>query len=163
MIRIMGCPLDGRTGHQAGRHLLAQLYREETGQELPEIQRETGGKPYFEDCPWHFSITHTPAHAFCVLSDRPVGIEAEELSRDVRLRLADRILSPGERKQYEDAKDKKRAILTFWVMKEAAAKLTGEGIRGFANHTNFSLDDPRVTEMDGCIVAVFREGDNYAV
>lgn len=163
MIRIIGCPLDGRTGHEAGRMLLAQLYREETGNELPEICRETGGKPYFQDSPWHFSITHTPFHAFCTLSDHPVGIDAEELTRQVNPRLADKILSPGERVQYDAAEDKSRAILTFWVMKEAAAKLTGEGIRGFANHTNFSLDDPRVTELDGCIVAVFQEGDNYAV
>ena len=163
MMRIIGCSLDGRTGHEAGRMLLAQLYREETGDQLPEIRREPGGKPYFQDSPWHFSITHTPHHAFCALSDRPVGIDAEELTRQVNLRLADKILSPGERAQYDAAGDKRRAILTFWVMKEAAAKLSGEGIRGFANRTNFSLDDPRVTELDGCILAVFQEGDNYAV
>ena len=49
------------------------------------------------------------------------------------------------------------------VLKEAAAKLSGEGLRGFPNHTNFSLDDPRVREIDGCIVAVLREGEAYAL
>jgi hypothetical protein len=43
------------------------------------------------------------------------------------------------------------------VLKEAAAKLSGEGLRGYPNHTNFSLEDPRVTETDGCILAVMEE------
>ena len=64
------------------------------------------------------------------------------------------MLSPAEYTQYEAAADKNRAFLTFWVLKEAAAKATGEGIRGFPNKTDFSLDDPRVREIDGCLVAV---------
>ena len=48
-------------------------------------------------------------------------------------------------------------MLTFWVLKEAAAKLSGEGLRGYPNHTHFSLEDPRVTELDGCILAVMEE------
>ncbi|MEI3093229.1 MAG: hypothetical protein V8T48_04715 [Oscillospiraceae bacterium] len=45
-------------------------------------------------------------------------------------------------------------MLTFWVLKEAQVKRTGDGLRGYPNKTDFSLDDPRVTEMDGCLVAV---------
>ena len=74
------------------------------------------------------------------------------------LRLAQKILSPGERAQFEAASDPRKALLTFWVLKEAAAKLSGEGLRGYPNKTNFSLDDPRVTEIDGCLVAVM-EGE----
>ena len=39
----------------------------------------------------------------------------------------------------------------------AAAKLSGEGLRGYPNHTDFSPDDPRITEMNGCRVAVMEE------
>ena len=86
-----------------------------------------------------------------------MGIDAEELDREVRLALADKILSPGERAQFDAAGDKRRAFLTFWVLKEAAAKLTGEGLRGYPNDTSFSLNDPRVREIDGCLVAVMEE------
>ena len=55
------------------------------------------------------------------------------------------------------AQDKHYALLKFWVLKEAAAKLSGEGLRGYPNHTDFSLEDPRVTEIDGCLVAVLEE------
>lgn len=149
--------LDGRSGHEAGRELLARLYREATGEELPEIRRAERGKPCFADSPWHFSITHTPSHVFCALARHPIGIDAEEMDRDISLRLAEKILSPGEKAQYDRAEDKRKALLTFWVLKEAAAKLTGEGLRGYPNHTSFSLDDYRVRILEGCLVAVAEE------
>lgn len=157
------CALDGRTGHEAGRALLAELYRRETGEALPPIGITPRGKPFFADSPWHFSISHTRKHAFCVLDRENIAIDAEELDRPVNPRLAERILSPREKKQFEAAADKTRALLTFWVLKEAAAKLSGEGLRGFPNHTIFSLDDPRVREIVGCLVAILREGEAYAL
>ena len=156
-MRIAHCPLDGLTGHEAGRKLLAQLYREETGEPLPPIAKLPGGKPYFENSPWHFSISHTPKHAFCVLSRNNIAIDAEELDRKINLKLADKILSPSERIQFDTAENKEKALLTFWVLKEAAAKLSGDGLRGYPNHTHFSLEDPRVTELDGCLIAVMEE------
>ena len=154
---IGSCELSGQTGHEAGRALLAVLYRAETGENLPEIRVTDRGKPYFPSGKWHFSISHTPRHAFCALSDRPLGIDAEELDRNIDLRLAEKILSPGERAQFDRAADKRLALLTFWVLKEAAAKCSGQGLLGYPNHTNFSLTDPRVSVQDGCLLAVIQE------
>ena len=92
-----------------------------------------------------------------MLSRNNVAIDAEELDRKIRLKLAEKILSPEEKTQFHAAKNQEKALLTFWVLKEAAAKLSGEGLRGYPNHTHFSLEDSRVTEMDGCIVAVLEE------
>lgn len=153
-MRIASCALAGRTGREAGRALLAALYREETGLELPPIAVKAGGKPYFPGSGWHFSISHTPRRAFCALSHREVGIDAEELDRNVNLALAEKILSSNEKVQFDAATDKRRALLTFWVLKEAQAKRTGKGLRGYPNGTDFSLNDPRVTELYGCLVAV---------
>lgn len=147
------------TGHEEGRKLLADMYRRRTGEDLPEILKGKRGKPYFAEGDWHFSISHTKHYVFCVLDRQPVGIDAEELDRDIKLSLADKILSPSEKAQFHKAIDKKRALLTFWVLKEAAGKLSGEGINGYPNKTNFSLDDPRVRKIDGCLVAVVKEND----
>ena len=156
-MRTASCELGALTGHEAGRQLLRELYRAETGEDLPEIRTTDRGKPYFPDSPWHFSISHTPKHAFCALSRKNVAIDAEESDRKINLRLAEKILAPSEKAQFDAAEDKKKALLTFWVLKEAAAKLSGEGLRGYPNHTNFSLEDPRVMERNGCIVAVMEE------
>ena len=154
--------LEGRTGHEAGRMLLAKLYRQATGESLPEIHIAERGKPYFPDSPWQFSISHTKRWVFCALAEHPVGIDAEELDRDINLRLAEKILSPGEKEQFDAAEDKRIALLKFWVLKEAAAKLSGEGLRGYPNRTDFSPDDPRIFVKNGCYVAVIEE-DEYAV
>ncbi len=151
---LLSCPLNGRSGHEAGRELLAQAM----GGALPPILKTDRGKPYFENSPWHFSISHTKRHAFCALSEHPIGIDAEEEDRDISLKLAQKILSPYEKAQFEKAPDKRTALLTFWVLKEAAAKRSGQGLRGYPNDTHFSLADPRVSHRDGCIVAVL-EGE----
>ena len=155
---LAGEPLEGRNAHEAGRLLLARLYAERYGTPLPPIERTEKGKPYFPGFDAYFSISHTKKHVLCVLSDHPVGLDAEEADRPVKLSLAKHILSPGELVQYEQAEDPQQALLTFWVLKEAAAKLTGEGIVGFPNHTDFDLTDPRVQRLNGCLVAVI-EGE----
>ena len=149
--------LNGRDGHSAGLELLEQMYRQHTGAPLPQILRQARGKPYFADSTLHFSISHTKRHVFCVLAKNPVGMDAEEADRQIDLRLAEKILSPGERERYEKAADKRQALLRLWVLKEAAAKLSGEGLRGYPNHTDFSPEDPRVQMLDGCLVAVMED------
>ena len=91
---------------------------------------------------------------FCALCDRPVGVDAEEADRRIRAGMAEKMLSPGELVQWRAAEDPDKALLTFWVLKEAAAKQTGEGIRIHPTHTDFVLPDSRVQEIDGCLVAV---------
>ena len=156
-MKLKGCRLEGCTGHEAGRRLLAELYREQTGEAMPQIVLGHRGKPRFSAGPWHFSITHTRHYAFCALSDREIGIDAEELDRHIVPGLAEKILSPGEKAQYDRAADKNRALLTFWVLKEARVKRSGEGLRGYPNDTDFSLEDPAVRVMGDCLVAILEE------
>lgn len=154
---LASAPIAPGKGHEAGRLLLSQLYRQATGEEMPLILLSPMGKPYFADSPWHFSISHTPNWVFVALEKHPVGLDAEELTRQVNPKLAQKILSPGEYAQYEAAEDKNRALLSFWVLKEAQGKLTGEGVRPWPNHTDFSLDDPRIFTRDGCILALLED------
>lgn len=83
-----------------------------------------------------------------------MGLDAEEADRNINLALAEKILSDSEMVQYDAAPDKRLALLKFWVLKEASAKLTGEGLRGYPEKGEFRLDDPRVQMINGCLVAV---------
>ena len=146
--------LKGLTGHEAGRMLLKDLWQTHIGGTMPEIAVTERGKPYFIGGQAHFSISHTQKHVFCALFDRPVGLDAEETDRKIHFRLADKILSATEKVRFDAAADQHAALLKLWVLKEAAGKLTGAGINGYPDKTEFSLDDPRVTESHGCYVAV---------
>lgn len=157
--------LEGRkitpgTGHEEGRKLLEEMYRRYVGTPVPAIAVTERGKPYFVDSPWQFSISHSKHHVFCALSRKRIGIDAEELGREINSKLADKILSPMERKQWEEARDQRLALLSFWVLKEAQAKFTGEGLKGYPNHTEFLLSDLRVRQLHGCLVAVIEEEDH---
>lgn len=147
--------LNGLSGHDAGRHLLTELYCQQYGTELPPIAVTDRGKPYFVTGNVHFSISHTDSMAFCVLSDRPAGIDAEEITRDIDLKLANKILSPAEKTRLEAASDKKAALLKLWVQKEAYAKLTGRGWGSYLYETDF--DPANAKEIDGHYVAVLEE------
>jgi phosphopantetheinyl transferase len=143
----------GQTGHEAAWALLERSY----GAPLPEVARTDRGKPYFLHSALHFSLSHTGQHVFCALSDRPVGVDGEETCRLVRPELAEKILSAGELSRYHRAEDKNAALLKLWVLKEAQAKCTGEGLRGYPKNTDFSPEDPRIREIDGCYVAVIEQ------
>ena len=162
MLYLASRAIEPNRGHAAGRELLTEVYRAHTGRELPPIRVTDRGKPCFEGDALHFSISHTKGHVFVALSDRPIGIDAEERGRKIRLELAEKVLSPAEKERYDAAADKRAALLRLWVLKEAWVKFTGDGLRGYPNHTDFSPDDPRVFVKDGCYVAVIEE-DEYAV
>lgn len=158
-IYLMWQRLEGQDGHRVCRQLLEKLYTAHVGEKMPQINTGPRGKPEFSQGEWHFSISHSKKHGFCVLCDCPVGLDAEETDRIARPILGEKALSPGEKEQYQAAADKNRALLTFWVLKEAAAKLTGRGIGFHPNHTDFMLTDSRVQEIDGCLVAIITQED----
>lgn len=161
MLCLEGCRIGADEGHAEGRRLLRRLYEAHTGKSMPAISVDSRGKPHFVGGELYFSITHTRGHVFCALSDKPIGIDAEELDRNINLNLAAKILSAGELSQYLAAEDPRVALLTFWVLKEAQLKCRGTGLTGYPNDTDFSLDDPRVFTKDGCILAVVEE-DSHA-
>lgn len=147
--------LNGLSGHDAGRQLLTELYCQQYGTELPPIAVTDRGKPHFVTGNVHFSISHTDKMVFCVLSDRPVGIDAEKTDRDIDLKLAEKILSPTEKAILEKVADKQAVLLKFWVLKEAYAKLTGRGWGSYLYETDF--DPANAKEIDGHYVAVLEE------
>lgn len=147
--------LEGEPQHEAGLRLLRLLYRAETGEDIPEIARTATGKPYFVDAPWHFSVSHTNNHAFCVLGTKRLGVDAEEQGRIVSEKMAQRFLSPQERERLGE--DRQDALLRLWVLKEALAKCCGRGIGNWLKTTDLDPFDERLMIIDGCYVAVMEE------
>ena len=165
MLKIDSWALNGLDSRVAGRLLLKQMYEELTGEEeLPEIGKMPRGKHYFLTGNLHFSITHTKTRVFCAISDKPIGIDAENLDRQLNPNLAEKILSPTELDLYRAAPAGARneLLLRLWVMKEAEVKCSGLGLRGYPNHTDYRPDDPRITVMHGCVVAVIEGEADHA-
>ena len=144
--------LENESGHDAAYRLLAQLVAP-----LPEIRKTDLGKPYFADGDLHFSVSHTKNHAFCCVADRNIGIDAEEIGRNIDLRLADKILSSAEKLRFDAASGKRDALLRLWVLKEAYGKLTGKGWGNYLHQTDFDPFDTRIQIIDGCHIAILTD------
>lgn len=155
-MRLAWESLHGRNAHDTGLALLKALFREETGSDLPPIEKTPQGKPYFPEAAFHFSISHTPQHVFCCFSENNVGIDAEEMGRKIDPALKERFCSISEQARVNSNDD----LLRLWVLKESYAKLTGRGIGNYLRQTDFFPDDPRIQIIDGCYVAVLTEERN---
>lgn len=128
-------PLDARLRSALGYTLLARLLREQFGiAELPSIAADEHGKPYLVDCPLHFSISHCKAAVACIVDERPVGLDVQDILTDVSPALAARIAAPlspdGLTTDGRKPKDlSPRDLTILWTQKEASAKLDGRGLR----------------------------------
>lgn len=143
MLYLSGGPLAGQDQHTTARASLDRLYRQVTHAPAPPLEKALSGKPLFAQGSLFCSLTHTGQCAFCALSDYPVGLDAEPLNRPLSSQLARRILSPAEAAVFLQARDPQRVLLTYWVLKEAYVKYTGDGLRQDFRALAFDLSGPR--------------------
>lgn len=143
MLYLSGGALRGADQHEAVRAYLGALYQKVWGEPIPPVEKRPTGQPYFPVEGRFCALTHTKLGAFCALSDHPVGLDAEQEDRAVSLSLAEKILAPEELVQFQAAPDPRLCLLTFWVLKEAYVKYTGQGLRGQMKAFPFDLSGSR--------------------
>jgi len=98
--------------------------------ENPRIGRGKNGKPFLPDHPGiHFNFSHCPKAAACAVSDRPVGIDVEEIV-PVDWEVARSVLSDAELADVRASDEPDVAFARDWTRMEAYAKMTGEGLDG---------------------------------
>ncbi len=135
MLYLCGAEYSGPDASAAVRKLLAQALVRLTGEVMPEIKTRPGGKPYWENSPWHFSLCHTRQAVFCAISDGIVGLDAEKI-RPVSPATVSRVLSPEELRQFGGSDED---FMQLWTLKEAYVKHTGTGLQGYPNKISFDV------------------------
>lgn len=100
------------------------------------------GKPYIENVDIEFSISHSGDIALCAISDKPVGIDIEQI-RNVDINMVKRVFTSDEQ-QYvlEKWSLSKQRFFEIWTRKEAYAKLNGKGVSSFADFS--VMDNPNI-------------------
>ena len=73
-----------------------------------------------------FNISHSSNYAVCIVGDRPVGIDIEEI-REGRQNLARRFFDKDETEWIEEG-DSDERFFRIWTLKEAYGKATGQGV-----------------------------------
>ena len=130
--------------HGLKRNVLAQM----TGCLPSELQFEAAeqGKPLISGpamaTDWHFNLSHTHGLVAVAASCQPVGIDVEELSRQVPdLDIAKRYFSQREYQHIAATapSEQARLFLQYWTLKEAFLKAEGWGLSQRLDAVAFDL------------------------
>lgn len=108
------------------------------------------GKPYLQDYPFYFNLSHSGEYVFCAISDREVGVDIQQYRPADEARLARRFFSEEERKALEgclDREEQRELFYRLWVRKEAYGKLTGEGIAASVGRSVLPVDELQAWDM----------------
>lgn len=128
-------------------------YRKEYGlNDIPDFEIAKNGKPYLKNHPdIYFNISHCEKAVICAFSDSPIGADIEA-SRQITPSLINKVCSDSEIKEINESADKQLTFCRIWTIKEAVAKLSGEGIAGNLKELNGS---------NICTVSKFISPDMY--
>lgn len=108
-----------------GYMLVENLYCEAFSTiKCPPILFTQKGKPYFENNPVYFSVSHSGDLIVCALNETKIGIDVEEIT-EFNPKLIDRICSSTEKEYIGASKSK---FFEIWTAKEAYSKILGEGL-----------------------------------
>lgn len=89
------------------------------------------GKPYFQEIPLFFSLSHSGEYVLCAVSGREIGADIQKFQPTDVLKLAKRFYAEPEclaLERCEGMEAQRRLFFELWSRKEALGKLTGEGV-----------------------------------
>ena len=113
------------------------------------------GKPYFVDCPFQYSLSHSNTVCAVAAAQTAVGLDIEKYA-DMRSRLAARFFSATEREYIAQSTDPNRAFFEIFTAKESYMKYTGEGFALPMSSFSTDLHRQKVEEVP---FAYFSYGD----
>lgn len=110
--------------------LLKQGLKEEYGIDCnPSFEYLGNDKPTLKDYPHiHFNLSHCRRGVLCVIDDKPIGCDIEEIEKKLDLDLCRFCYNDSEVNSITSDPESCIAFTRLWTMKEAVLKLTGEGI-----------------------------------
>lgn len=140
-------------GGALARHMIYQAFHIPLDQQV--IAYGPHGKPSLRDFPnAHFNISHSGPYVACAVSDKPVGVDIEQI-RPVELCAIQRVCTKEEQRaifEYLPTGDEFTVVtdrhtlarfFEIWTGKEAEVKRTGVGI-GSNESISVSLDPARL-------------------
>lgn len=122
----------------------------------PTIAYTDKGKPYLPDHPdIHFNISHCPRGCVCAVSDKPVGVDIQDI-RPFSQDIANRCCSAEELLLLKQSADPAVYFTRMWAMKESYLKMTGEGIAQSLStiDTTGAYSAIHTTYTNNCYIAV---------
>lgn len=126
--------------------------------EESRIEIDPLGKPYLENLPYHFSISHSGDMVVCAISKDRIGIDIEEI-HPIDFRLTECFCLDEEKKYiFSSPEGKIERFYEIWTIKEAYFKMLGTGITDFfkVNALSDRIKKERIS-LEGYMVHIVTE------
>lgn len=140
--------LKGKIQNSLAYVMLVKLIIDERGDEyvlknLPEFSYNEHEKPFLNNYPdLFFSISHCKTAVAVGLSNQPLGIDIEDITR-YKDSVAAYVSNEKELKMIQESEHPENAFIKLWTQKEAVFKYNGTGItddiKGILNNIDCQL------------------------
>jgi len=113
-------------GNDAVKKVFSDLF------DVREIKINRDGKPYVENCPYHFNLSHSGDWLLLAVGDTPVGADIEKITK-IRPKTVEKYFSQSEQERVK--KNGTKEFFEIWTQKESYVKYTGEGIKALSKES----------------------------
>lgn len=130
-------------------HFLSQILERQITAE--DLLYGENGKPFLEiEQDFSFNISYSKYYYAIAFAYRAchLGLDMEDDRRQIKLALATYILGDKERVQWSLANDQQRALLYYWIQKEAFIKIKGLSIFSSMKDMTFTRLTKRLYHAD---------------
>lgn len=112
--------------HEVGMSLINQAAKELCGVDSPTVLRTAEGKPYFNDLPLRFSVSHSHGRVILAVSEREIGADIQFMAQ----RLTDIAKRYFTKAECDYVGGDLTRFYEIWTKKEAYGKWKGCGLHG---------------------------------
>ncbi len=123
-----------------------------------KLNRTKDGKPYAENLPFCFNISHSVNFLSLVIDQREIGIDIEVI-KPIKTDITKILCTKSDIEFLSDAKDEREKLIRFykiWTAKEAYFKMLGTGITKLKSISYCELKPLHYFE-NNCIITIIRE------
>ncbi len=128
-----------------------------------KIKKNSYGKPYIQNNPLYYSISHSHDYVVCAFSKNKIGIDIEKI-RDVDIQIMNQFATPNEKKYI--LKSKKQLFnrfFTIYTLKEAYFKMLGKNLNNMLN-IEFTINKNYISCSDFKVkVYIIKTVNNYII
>ena len=128
-----------------------------------KIKKNSYGKPYIQNNPLYYSISHSHDYVVCAFSKNKIGIDIEKI-RDVDIQIMNQFATPNEKKYI--LKSKKQLFnrfFTIYTLKEAYFKMMGKNLNNMLN-IEFTINKNYISCSDFKVkVYIIKTVNNYII
>lgn len=123
-----------------------------------QFGKERFGKPYAENLPVQFSVSHSGSIAICAVSEKAIGIDIEKI-RPINSDIAQRFATE---KELDYINANQNGFFEIWTLKEAYFKYKGTGIGADIKDVSFEIKANKIYCSDkSCKLSFYNAEKGY--